>query len=500
MRVLHLVFQLHEPYGLSFGSEAGDENNFNRDVLGGYFDVKESFTRNNQEVYQPLFALMERNLQKNPKWHFSLMISGMWLELAERYDQNLLERLKKILKSGKVELIFEPYYHSLAFFYNREEFTLHVQQFLDKVGELFDVQGRIMAMPELIYNDEIGKWAEDFGFAGMLVGGALGQMDWRSANHVYEAAECEYLRLLVENRKISEMIARGDVEILGERKSEDGEIRQEFALKRLEKVLDLELLRGGLINIVVDAKVLARQRKNGIIKLFDELIASWTKNEKNGFVNAAEACVVETPTMELAVRETVSRREDVRAERVGLVLKSDLEYQLPGWLSGGEQKALADKMYGMRREVLASENEMIIEDYRRMLAIDMYTQVPELAEKVVMDLRRRVNEVKKSQAVEISRTYTKKRDRGIVGSGVVPVKFSRGNHGVASVVVHETSRQEAQLVPVQRLRLTDGEDRKVVKKVADTGVEVKIEAEAVAKKKPKKMGAIRRVIKKLVIE
>ena len=137
-----------------------------------------------------------------------------------------------------------------------------------------------MAMPELIYNDEIGKWAEDFGFAGMLVGGALGQMDWRSANHVYEAAECEYLRLLVENRKISGNDCAGDVEILGERKSEDGEIRQEFALKRLEKVLDLELLRGGLINIVVDAKVLARQRKNGIIKLFDELIASWTKERE----------------------------------------------------------------------------------------------------------------------------------------------------------------------------------------------------------------------------
>ncbi len=89
----------------------------------------------------------------------------------------------------------------------------------------------------------------------------------------------------------------------------------------------------------MDAKVLARQRKNRIIKLFDELIASWTKEREEWVcVNAAEACVVETPTMELAVRETVSRREDVRAERVGLVLKSDLEYQLPGWLSGGEQK------------------------------------------------------------------------------------------------------------------------------------------------------------------
>lgn len=498
MRVLHLVFQLHEPYRLSFGSEADDGKTPSKDVLGGYFDVKESFMRNNQEVYQPLFALMERNLQKNPKWHFSLMISGMWLELAERYDQNLIERLKKILKSGKVELIFEPYYHSLAFFYNREEFTLHVQQFLDKVGDLFDVQGRIMVMPELIYNDEIGKWAEDFGFAGMLIGGALGNMDWRSANHVYEAAECEYLRLLVENRKISEMIARGDTEILGERKAEDGEIRQEFALKRLEKVLDLELLRGGLINIVVDAKVLARQRKNGIIRLFDELITSWTKNEKNGFVNAAEACVVETPTMELAIRETISCREDVKAERVGLVLKSELEYQLPGWLSGGEQKALADKMYSMRREVLASENEMIIEDYRRMLAIDMYIQVPELAEKVVMDLRRRVNEVKKSQAVEISRTYTKKRDRGVVGSGIVPVKFNRAGQGVASVVVHEASRQEAQLVPVQRLRLADGGEKKTVEDGVNTSAEAQV-AEA-PKKKAKKMGAIRRVIKKLVIE
>ena len=78
MRVIHLCFQLHEPFGLQKVTSEGEKSD--------YFDTKAAFAKANAEIYQPLFALLERNTQKFREFRFSLLVSGLWLELAEQYD------------------------------------------------------------------------------------------------------------------------------------------------------------------------------------------------------------------------------------------------------------------------------------------------------------------------------------------------------------------------------------------------------------------------------
>lgn len=502
MRVIHLCFSLHQSFGLQKNPTESEEQ--------GYFEGKAAFLKDNAEVYQPLFAFLERTTQKYKGFRFSLVISGSWLELAERYDAKLIERLQKLVKLGQVELVAEPYYHSLTFFYDRDELELQVKQYREKIQKLFGVEGRILALPEMIYNDQVGKWAEEFGFAGMLVGGNPAILGWHSPNHVYEAMECRYLRLLFQNTMLATAIAGADSELLVEKLvSEDSEAKKlVLSVQKFQKRLELEMLRGNLVNLYLDAEVFRAQRERGIIAFFDELVATWLEVRGNHFVGAAQACVVETPSMALSVKETVSWREepietDVTApEGTGIVLQSEVEMLPPKWLSQPWQAEQSKALYGLRREILATEDEKIVEDWRKLTAVDYLQGEPKATQEsmqaVLADLKARAEKVKKAQAVEISRAYTKKRDRGnidvrpVVDNTVIKVNFgAKRTGGTASQAVHAVQETADEVVPVQRLHLQES--------VLEAEVEVQ-PVEAKQQTVTEKPRGIRKVIRKLVIE
>jgi len=514
MRVIQLGFRLHAPYELrDLKATAGGEKN------PEYFASEKSFQRANKEIYQPFFALLERNTQKYQELHFSLIVSGPWLEQAEKYDAELIGRLRKLVKMGRVELVSVPYYHSLAFFYAQDELAEQVRRYQEWLERLFGVTGRVFALPELIYNDAVGKWAEEFGFAGMLVGGSARALDWRSPNHVYEAAGCEYLRLLVRNSHLSDLVERGDETLLVE-KEEEGAKKLVLSVEKFRKRLDLDFLRGGLVNLYFDTRVLAQRREQGIIGFFDELIATWLSEENHKFVTAAEACMVETPTAELSIKETVSWRGDAESEAqgAGLVLKKEVENKLPKWLSRKDQVALSELVYGVRRQVLASEDEKLAADFRRLTLVDYHkgvdSSVMAQVTAIVDDLKRRAEEIKKTQAVEISRAYTKKRDRGDVerkveladsDSSAVKVSFGK-RAGTTSGAVHVQIRADDGLeVPVRRLGQqeeavagAENENETEVEAEAEVANETKADVIPVVQKK--KTHAVRKIIRKLVIE
>lgn len=510
MRIIQLGFQLHAPYELHAPEKVEESER----PTPAYFASEESFRKANQEIYQPFFALLERNTQKHKGLHFSLIVSGAWLEQAEKYDVELIERLKKLVKLGRVELVSVPYYYSLAFFYAQEELAEQVRQYQDQLERLFGVTGRIFALPELMYNDAVGKWAEDFGFAGMLVGGSARALDWRSPNHVYEAAGCEYLRLLVRNWHLSDLIERGDEALLVEKKTEEGVTRQVLSVEKFRKRLDLDFLRGNLVNLYFDAGVFAQRREQGIVGFFDELITTWLNEENHKFATAAEACVVETPTAELSIKESVSWRGDaeqgVGEQVAGLVLKAEIENKLPKWLARKDQEAVSELVYGVRRQVLASEDEKLAADLRRLMLVDYHkgvdSSVMAKVAAIVEDLKHRAEEIKKTQAVEISRAYTKKRDRGDIErkleseeseSGVVKVNFGKhpgatsgSVHGAVNVSMGDEDGLE---VPVRRL---GGQDSAV----EETEEVESDESESVPVVQKRRTHAVRKIIKKLVIE
>ncbi len=521
MRVIHLCFQLHVPYELQMLKS--DETDVGVEKGGhalAYFNSAESFRRTNHEVYQPFLALIERNVQKFKALHFSLIISGAWLEQAEQYEPELIERLKKLVKTGQVELVSVPYYHSLAFFYAQDELLEQVEKYQSQLERLFGVKGRIFALPELIYNDAIGKWAEEFGFAGMLVGGSARALDWRSPNHVYEAAGCKYLRLLVRNWHLSDLIERGDESLLVEKKGEDGEKKLVLSLEKFRKLLDLDFLRGSLVNLCFDTQMFAQRRQQGVTRFFDELFTTWLNEESNKFATAAEACVVETPTAELSIKNTVSWRGDAEGggtsgAMMGVVLKSEVENKLPEWLNRRDQVEVSKLVYGARRQILASEDQKLANDLRRLMLVDYHkgtdSSVMAKITEIVEDLKRRTEEIKKSQAVEISRAYTKKRDRGEVErktdatvdyDGAIRVNFDRQPGTVSGAVHVKTEDEEGLDIPVRRL---GGQAQVVKEDLEDDTAEVVGEleneiAEEIPVVRKRKTHAVRKIIKKLVIE
>lgn len=498
MRLIHLCFQLHLP-------QATRES-----------DMEVQFREENERVYQPFFALMERNTQKHADWHFSLLISGVWLELAEKYDKDLIERLRKLIKTGRIELINEPFYHSLAFFYNKDELAKQVERYREKVKELFGFEGRIFAMPDLMYNDAIGQWAEKNGFAGMLVDGGEKILDFRSTNHVYEAVGCEYLRLLFQNRQLVRKIERADESLLTETER-NGEKKKVLSAKKFQKMVDLECLRGNLVNLYFDAEVISRQRERGVVGFFDVLIENWLGVKGNKFVNAKEACFAETPTAEIGILETVDWKsgggKKCDANEGGMVLLKDFEYSLPERLNGRAQAEFGRKLYALGREVVASEDEKLTAEFRAWTVKDLQEKVraEDLAgwEKVFAELKEKADAAKKKQAVEISRAYTKKRDRGLDDDvNAVKVNFGSAKKKMgdaAEVEVKVKTMSEIETPKMRRIvkvEDTETRDNVEVKRVVPTQIIVN-EPEIVlpeSEGKAKKPHRIKKIIKKLVIE
>lgn len=487
MRLIHLCFQLHLPYKTP------------------EMDLERSFRKANERIYQPFFALLERNTQKHTDWHFSLLVSGMWLELADKYDHSLIERLKKLLKTGRIELVNVPFYHSLAFFYNKEELTEQVKLYQAKVRDWFGFTGQMFAMPDFMYNDAIGKWAEDFGFAGMLVGGGENVLDFRSANHVYEAAGCEYLRLLFQNVNLVKKIETADSKLLTETER-GGEKKVVFSANKFQKMLDLECLRGNLVNLYLDAEIVAQQREKGIIGFFDVLIENWLNVKGNKFVNAKEACVAETPTNEVSVQETVDWRSQgvtrkAEVDESTLALVKDFEYRLPEWLSSKVQEEFGRKLYALGKEVLASEDEDLLEEFRKYTVVEVQAELlpAEMGdwEKKFNELRARAEEVKKKRAAEISQVYTKKRDRGLDEASEVKVNFGKKKPVEVRVAVDVDVDEAGEVVEVERKVEAKVDEIKVTPTQIVVDEPEIVLPDTGEKKKSKK---IKKIIKKLVIE
>jgi alpha-amylase len=143
-----------------------------------YFDAHQETdaNRNNELIlrkvadksYRPMNELLEKLLAKHPEFKVSLSITGTFIEQAEQWAPDVLDSFKRLVATGRVEIVAETYYHSLAFFYSRKEFERQVEMHREKIRDLFGVETSVFRNTELSYNDDLAKWADDYGFKGIL--------------------------------------------------------------------------------------------------------------------------------------------------------------------------------------------------------------------------------------------------------------------------------------------------------------------------------------------
>ncbi|MBC7764308.1 alpha-amylase, partial [Microbacteriaceae bacterium] len=136
-RGIVLYLHVHQPWRIR------DYTVFDTASQHNYFDNGTQSHRDNQAIfekvanksYRPMNAVLQKLLDDHDDFKLSLSITGTFLDQAEQWAPDVIESFKRLVDTGRVEIVGETYHHSLAFFYSRSEFEHQVELHRQKIRD-----------------------------------------------------------------------------------------------------------------------------------------------------------------------------------------------------------------------------------------------------------------------------------------------------------------------------------------------------------------------------
>ena len=353
MSSIVLYLHVHQPWRVR------DYSIFDTAERHDYFDEKSPDTdRNNERVlrkvadksYRPMNALLEKLLNKYPEFKVSLSITGTFIEQAEKWTPDVIESFQRLVSTGQVEIVSETYYHSLAFFYSRDEFERQVEQHRQKIRDLFGVETSVFRNTELAYNDNLAKWANDYGFKGILAEGWDPVLEWRSPNHVYRPAGTDAIGLLLKNYRLSDDLAF--------RFSNKAWSEWPLTADKYSEWTNASIADSPLINLFMDYETFGEHQwhDTGIFNFFEHFVGKWLENPDNTFATVSEAIDVNPPAGEISMPHTVTW--------------ADSERDLTAWLGNSMQQEALRHLYALEDAIIRSRDVDLIADWRKLQTSD----------------------------------------------------------------------------------------------------------------------------------
>ncbi len=314
--------------------------------------------RNNQAVlqkvadksYRPMNALLLKMLQQHPEFKVSLSITGTFIEQCEQWAPDVLDSFKELVRTGRVEIVSETYYHSLAFFYSRDEFERQVDTHRQKIRELFGVETSVFRNTELAYNNELAQWAEGYGFKGILAEGWDPILGWRSPNFVYRPEGTQNIGLLLKNYRLSDDVAF--------RFSNKAWEAWPLHADTYHAWMDASLQNGPIANLFMDYETFGEHQweDTGIFSFFEAFIGQWLSDPNNTFYTVSEAVDAFDAQGEVSMPHTVTW--------------ADTERDLTAWLGNSMQQEALRHLYDLEHDVMLTNDIDLIGDWRRLQTSD----------------------------------------------------------------------------------------------------------------------------------
>lgn len=199
-RHLVLCFHIHQPKRL--GGYAGGPGTPTAEELD-----REIMERIARECYIPTNRLLLRLIEQYPNIKLSFSISGLAIEQMEAYTPEALESFRKLAETGSVDFVAQPYYHSLAFILDSDEFEIQVLQHVEKSIEHFGIRPSVFKNTNLIYNDDIGRRVHMMGFEGVITEGCERSLRQNRGQLLYEHRDGNGLKILMRHQNLSDDIA-----------------------------------------------------------------------------------------------------------------------------------------------------------------------------------------------------------------------------------------------------------------------------------------------------
>jgi len=347
-------FHVHQPYRIKqyrifdIGNDSEYFNESNETDLNNLKILKKVATKS----YLPGNATLLNLLKKYPEFRFAFSFSGVVLEQLEEQLPEVLDSFKKLVATGRVELLADTYYHSLSFFYSEREFERQVKQHERLLQRLFKVTPKIFRNTELSYNNDLAKWAERKGYIGIMAEGWEPVLGWRSPNFIYSPKGCKKIKVLLKNYKLSDDIAF--------RFSERSWAGWPLDAEKFSSWISDHHGNGNTINLFMDYETFGEHQweSTGIFKFLEALPGALLKNPDTTFM---------TPT------ETIEYYPSVGEIDVPHILTwADTERDLTAWIGNEIQRSSLEALYSMEKEVLVLKDKGLITDWRKLQISDHF--------------------------------------------------------------------------------------------------------------------------------
>ncbi len=354
MATVCFYFQVHQPFRLKRYQvfDIGHDHDYFNDYVNDRLSNEKILQKVARKCYLPANAVMLELLEKHPEFKISYSLSGVFLDQIEKYSPETLASFQKLVKTGRVEILDETYYHSLSFLYSKDEFRKQVLMHREKVKKLFGVEPTTFRNTELIYNNELANYIEGMGYKAIVAEGADHILGWRSPNFLYRPKGTKQIKLLLKNYKLSDDIA---FRFSSKEWSEHPLTAPKFA----DWVSQVNG-NGNVVNLFMDYETFGEHQweDTGIFNFLRYMPGEILKNPDNNFMTPSEVAMNYLPVAELDVHNFMSW--------------ADVERDLSAWLSNSMQWEAAHKLYELEQKVLATMDKALIEDWRKLQTSDHF--------------------------------------------------------------------------------------------------------------------------------
>lgn len=204
MPSLCLCFEAHKSYMLRkyafMDFIVGDKQYIYHDLTNAHIQ------KNADRFWLPMNQHLRLMMQKSKgNFRVSFYLSGMLIDLLEKYRPDVLDAFQKLVWSNGAEFLAGTYYHSAAFHHSPTDLIRQTRQHIAKIRRLFDQEAMVFAYPELAYEDGLSKALQAaFSDMSLLVQIPEAYMNQRGYNQVYAPHHGPKPSLLLKNPLFSQ--------------------------------------------------------------------------------------------------------------------------------------------------------------------------------------------------------------------------------------------------------------------------------------------------------
>jgi len=346
-------FQLHQPYRLAEYSvfDIGDEEK-------SYFEDtsqlnKVIFQKVAQKSYLPMLSLLLKLTTEVTDFKLALSCSGVFLEQAESYQPEVLDLLKKLAQTGKVEFLAETYYHSLASLYSEEEFFQQVSLHHQKIKQLFGLEPVIFRNTELIYSNQIAALVEKLGYKGMLTEAVDRCLLGNTRTQLFASATPGKIPLMLKHAQLSDDVAFR----FSDRSWKMYPLHADTYIDWLKDYADSEV-----VNLFMDFETFGEHQwsDTGIFPFFEAVVKDLAESGTSQFVTPSiEALSVDVENLPIYdVPEPISW--------------ADIGRDLSAWRDNSLQWDSLRLIYDLEKKIRATQDLKLLEDWRRLQTSDHF--------------------------------------------------------------------------------------------------------------------------------